>query len=137
MFEIRRRGDAGIVASGNRQLSPNRRRTPPKGDLRTTDRRRCGWRYQNLSTGNRDGLLCTCLARRAQMRIVTAFLQKGDLPTAAREFSALALNYGDQKEVVSEMSTATRQAASKASTKVSPPQAQSTTNPGGLTEGYA
>jgi hypothetical protein len=52
------------------------------------------------------------LAARAQMQLVSAFLQKGDFPGAAREFTTLAVNYGDQKEVVSAMTTAMRMAAS-------------------------
>ena len=49
---------------------------------------------------------------RAQMQLVSAFLQKGDFSVATREFNTLALNYGDQKEVVSAMSTAMRLAQS-------------------------
>jgi hypothetical protein len=51
------------------------------------------------------------IAARAQMQIVTAFLQKGDLPRAARELTTLRLNYGDQKEVVAAAVTAAQLAA--------------------------
>ena len=51
------------------------------------------------------------IAARAQMQIVSAFLQKGDLPGAAREFNTLKLNYGDQKEVVSAATMAVQLAA--------------------------
>jgi hypothetical protein len=51
-------------------------------------------------------------AGRAQMQLVSAFLEKGDFAGAAREFNTLMLSYGDQKEVVSSMSAAMRLAAS-------------------------
>jgi hypothetical protein len=51
-------------------------------------------------------------AGRAQMQIVSAFLQKGDFAGASREFNTLVLSYGDQKEVISSMSAAMRLAAS-------------------------
>jgi hypothetical protein len=51
------------------------------------------------------------IAARAQMQIVSAFLQKGDLPRAAREFTTLKLTYADQKEVVSAAATAVQLAA--------------------------
>jgi hypothetical protein len=52
------------------------------------------------------------LAGRAQMQLVSAFLQKGDFPGAAREFDTLALSYGDQKEVLAAMTTVMKLAAS-------------------------
>ena len=70
------------------------------------------------------------MAARAQMQLVSAFLQKGDFPGAAREFNTLALNYGDQKEVVSAMTMAMRMAASM---RVATAQAPST--PPMLTKG--
>jgi hypothetical protein len=51
------------------------------------------------------------IAARAQMQLVSAFLQKGDLPAAARELTTLRLNYGDQKEVVAAATTAAQLAA--------------------------
>lgn len=50
-------------------------------------------------------------AGRAQMQLVSAFLQKGDFAGAAREFNTLMLSYGDQKEVISSMTAAMRLAA--------------------------
>jgi len=51
-------------------------------------------------------------AGRAQMQLVSAFLQKGDFAGASREFGTLMLSYGDQKEVISSMTAAMRLAAS-------------------------
>jgi hypothetical protein len=51
-------------------------------------------------------------AGRAQMQLVSAFLQKGDFAGAAREFNTLMVSYGDQKEVISSMTAAMRLAAS-------------------------
>jgi hypothetical protein len=75
------------------------------------------------------------LAGRAQMQLVSAFLQKGDTAGAAREFNTLALSYGDQKEVVAAMTAAMRLAASTTSAQGSPLQARRTTAPQGLTKG--
>lgn len=40
------------------------------------------------------------LAAQAQMQIVSALMQKGDLPRAKREFNRLLRMYADQKEVI-------------------------------------
>jgi hypothetical protein len=45
-------------------------------------------------------------AARAQMLIVGAYLGKGDLNAAAREFTTLTQNYGDQKEAISAVTSA-------------------------------
>jgi hypothetical protein len=50
-------------------------------------------------------------AGRAQMQLVSAFLEKGDFAGASREFNTLVLNYSDQKEVISSMNAAMRLAA--------------------------
>ena len=80
--------------------------------------------YTQQTAGNVDGAIQTyrqvislagadrATAGRAQMLLVSAYLQKGDFPGAVREFTALALNYGDQKEVVASMRTAMQLAAS-------------------------
>jgi hypothetical protein len=65
-------------------------------------------------------------AARAQMQLVSAFLLKGDLPGASREFSALTLNYGDQKEVVSAMAAAIRMVGSMGLAQGSPTPAKLT-----------
>jgi len=80
--------------------------------------------YTQQTAGNVDGAIeiyrqvigmagtDRATAGRAQMQLVSAFLQKGDFPGASREFNTLMLNYADQKELVSAMSTAMRMAAS-------------------------
>lgn len=45
-------------------------------------------------------------AARAQMLIVGAYLGKGDFNAAAREFTTLTTNYGDQKEAISAVTSA-------------------------------
>jgi len=79
--------------------------------------------YTQQTAGNVDGAIQTyrqvismagadrATAGRAQMLLVSAFLQKGDFPGAVREFSTLAMNYGDQKQVVASMQTALQLAA--------------------------
>jgi hypothetical protein len=79
--------------------------------------------YTQQTAGDVDGAIQTyrqvismagadrATAGRAQMQLVSAFLQKGDFPGAAREFNTLVMNYGDQKEVVASMRTAMQMAA--------------------------
>ncbi len=45
-------------------------------------------------------------AARAQMLIVSAYLGKGDVAGASREFSILTTNYGDQKDAISAVAAA-------------------------------
>lgn len=59
-------------------------------------------------------------AGRAQMQLVSAFLEKGDFAGASREFNTLMQSYGDQKEVISSMSAAMGLAVSMGSAQHGP-----------------
>jgi hypothetical protein len=48
------------------------------------------------------------LAARAQMQIVSALLQKGDMASASREFNTLEIRYSDQRELIAATATAMR-----------------------------
>ena len=101
--------------------------------------------YAQQTAGNADGAIeiyrqvigmagvDRAMAARAQMQLVSAFLQKGDFSGAAREFDTLALTYGDQKEVVSAMTMAMRMAASMGMAR--PAAAQAPLTPPVLTKG--
>ena len=68
--------------------------------------------YTQQTAGNTDGAIeiyrqvigmaggDRATAARAQMQLVSAFLQKGDMAGASREFSTLAIRYSDQRELI-------------------------------------
>jgi hypothetical protein len=74
-------------------------------------------------------------AVRAQMLIVGAYLAKGDLDTAGREFNTLTSNYGDQKETISAVAPALQSYAMQIRTGALQPPGRPVVRAGNLENG--
>jgi hypothetical protein len=85
------------------------------------------YRQVIASAGTQRGL-----AAQAQMQIVGALMQKGDLAAAAQEFNTLLTNYSDQKELIASVTARLGGGIRRAAQAAAPPKLTQGTLQGGV-----